>query len=327
MNPKISVVVPAYNIEKYIGRCLESILNQTYDNIEIIVVNDGSTDKTRDILNHYAAYCQNINVIHIPNGGVTNARLIGIKEATGQWIGFVDGDDEIESDMYERLMHNAVKYNADISHCGYKTIVNGIAKHYFYNTGRVVEQDNLGGLKDLIEGNFVEPGLCNKLYKKSLFIQIIEKDLIDKELKITEDLMMNYYLFNESKKSVYEDFCPYLYMVRNSSATRNGFNIYKIIDPIKVRKRIMDSVPKELKIIAKNRYLVTCVSSYTAICSVKNEKSVRKQIKNILKSECKYWKLLDRNTKIKLYSCYYMPNIYAVIYRVYEKLFQRKIYE
>ena len=143
MNALISIIIPAYNIENYISTCLDSLLAQTYRDLEIIVVNDGSKDGTGAIMDTYAARDSRIMAIHKENGGVTSARLCGVKAATGDWIGFVDGDDIIEPDMYERLMANAVKHGADISHCGYRMVFPSGKVDYYYNTGRIVEQDNV----------------------------------------------------------------------------------------------------------------------------------------------------------------------------------------
>ncbi|MBQ8044624.1 MAG: glycosyltransferase, partial [Clostridia bacterium] len=98
---KISVIVPAYNIEEYLSRCLDSILNQTYENIEIIVVNDGSKDNTEKVIKEYARKDSRVKLISKVNEGVTKARLTGMKAAEGDWIGFVDGDDTIAPEMYE----------------------------------------------------------------------------------------------------------------------------------------------------------------------------------------------------------------------------------
>ena len=151
MNTKISVIVPAYNIENYLARTLDSILAQTYTNIEIVVVNDGSKDGTAAIIDRYAVRDSRVKAIHKENGGVTSARLRGVAEATGEWIGFVDGDDDIAPDMYAKLMENAMAYGADISHCGYQMVFPSGKIDYYYNTGRIVEQDNTKGLWDLIE--------------------------------------------------------------------------------------------------------------------------------------------------------------------------------
>ena len=115
MDNKISIIIPAYNIEQYIGATLDSVLAQSYSNLEVIVVDDGSRDGTGNVIDRYAQKDHRIIAIHKENGGVTSARLRGVAEASGEWIGFVDGDDYIEPQMYERLLENALKYNADIS--------------------------------------------------------------------------------------------------------------------------------------------------------------------------------------------------------------------
>ncbi len=241
MNEKISIIIPAYNIENYLRSTLESVLQQTYTNIEVIVVNDGSRDETGFIIDEYAHKDKRIKAIHKKNGGVTSARLAGVKVATGDWIGFVDGDDYIEPDMYERLLKNAKDYHADISHCGYQMV---FPNHidYYYNTGRLVQQDNETGLKDLLEGAFVEPGLWNKLYHRSMFCNLLNNNKMTLDIKINEDLLMNYWLFKESKGAVYEDFCPYHYVLRSGSAATSSVNNNKLEDPIKVMKLLLEDV-------------------------------------------------------------------------------------
>ena len=100
----ISVVIPAYNVAPYIERCVESVLDQTYQNVEIIIVDDGSKDGTGEIIDRIALKEPRVRVIHQPNSGVTEARMTGVEAANGEWIGFVDGDDLVERDMYERLI-------------------------------------------------------------------------------------------------------------------------------------------------------------------------------------------------------------------------------
>ena len=156
MDCKISVIVPTYNIENEITRCVESILRQTYQNLEIILVNDGSTDGTLNVLQELSQRDPRIRVINKSNEGVTRARLDGVKAATGDWIGFVDGDDYVEPMMFETLLENVYQYDADISHCGYQMVFPSRVD-YYYNTGRVVQQDHITGLKDLLIGAFIEP--------------------------------------------------------------------------------------------------------------------------------------------------------------------------
>ena len=256
----ISIIIPAYNIEKELGRTLDSVLAQTYENIEIVVVNDGSKDGTAAVMDAYAARDSRIKAIHKENGGVTSARLWGVAEASGEWIGFVDGDDYIEPDMYERLMKNALEHGADISHCGYRMILPSGKVRDYYGTGKTVIQDSHAGVKDLLEGTFIEPGLVNKMFRAELFVDI--DDCMDKTVKNTEDQLMNYYLFRCSEKAVFEDFCPYHYILRPDSAANAKVNIHQLEDPLKVKKilfRETESDPVHHRIVGNQlvRQLVT----------------------------------------------------------------------
>lgn len=149
---KISVIIPVYDLEAYVERAVRSVLQQTYTNIEVLIVDDGSTDNSWKVVQRIAASDNRVIPIKQENKGVTSARINGIRHATGQWIGFVDGDDEIESDMYQILLSNAEKYHTDISHCGYQMIFGDGRIHYFYGTGNIRTQDNLKGVMDLLEG-------------------------------------------------------------------------------------------------------------------------------------------------------------------------------
>ena len=114
MHELISIVIPVYNVEKYLKQCLDSIINQTYTNLEIILVDDGSTDNSGTICDYYSKIDKRIRVIHKKNEGQSIARNIGIKVSNGKYIGFLDSDDWVEQDMYRFLIENIEKYNADI---------------------------------------------------------------------------------------------------------------------------------------------------------------------------------------------------------------------
>lgn len=326
-NMLISIIIPAYNIEKYISRCLDSIVEQTYTNLEIIVVDDGSKDNTGKILDDYAMSDNRIHIIHKENGGVTSARLEGIKQSTGEYIGFVDGDDYIDSNMYERLIANMLENNADISHCGYKMVFPNGKIDYYYNTDNKVIQDNQKGIADLISGNYVEPGLCNKLYKRTLFNHLINKQLIDTSIKINEDLLFNYYLFKESKLSVYEDFCPYHYILRKNSAATSKINQNKLIDPIKVSKIILEDCKSN--VVLSNTVEIRLVRQMISIAcmSVKENKELiylfRKQIRKELRS--RLFGVLKNNAismKLKimaLWVCVF-PTSYRVVHTIYARI-------
>ena len=127
----VSVIIPAYNIEDYIGRCLDSVLSQTYKNLEIIVIDDGSSDRTGEILDDYEKKNHRMKVIHKENGGVSSARNIGIDRANGDYIGFVDGDDRVNPKLFETLVKLINEENADIAHCGYQMVFPDRVDYYY----------------------------------------------------------------------------------------------------------------------------------------------------------------------------------------------------
>ena len=242
MDEKISVVIPAYNLQACLGATLDSVLAQTYRNLEVIVVNDGSADATAEVMEAYAAKDPRIKTVHKENGGVTSARLRGVAEATGSYIGFVDGDDYIEPRMYERLMENLKTHGAEISHCGYQMVFPSRVD-YYYNTGKVLVQKEKQGCTDLLNGYFIEPGLWNKLYKKELFTGLVA--WMDRSIRINEDLLMNFYLFRKAETAVFEDICPYHYILRKGSAATSRLNAHKLQDPLRVLHLLLEETTGE----------------------------------------------------------------------------------
>ena len=313
----VSVIIPAYNIEDYIGRCLDSIISQTYKNLEIIVVDDGSRDYTGEILDNYAKKDRRIKVIHKENGGVSSARNKGIEAAEGDYIGFIDGDDLIEPEMYKTLVDLLEEENADIAHCGYQMVFPDRID-YYHNTGKKKIQTTEEGLKDLLSGEMIEPGLVNKLYKKEL----IKNCRLNETVKINEDLLMNYQLFKLSQKSVYYDITPYSYMIRSSSATGANSLITKREDSLRVLNQIKDDcINNNLLSIIYKRYIYLLM----AICRdglkdksyMKYQKKQRKQLKKELKTDI-FKSCIPKKLKyMSLFSCY-LPHIMKVIYKMYD---------
>lgn len=323
MEAKISIIIPCYNVAPWLSRCLDSILAQSYGNIEIIAVNDGSTDDTAQVLDAYAARDPRIRTVHKENGGVTSARLRGVEVAAGDWIGFVDGDDEIEPDMYERLLHNAKKHGADISHCGYQMVFPDGRVNFFHNTGTVEAHNRVQALRELLSGQRVEPGLCNKLFRRSLF-RGWEMDL---SIKINEDLLMNYYLFSQADTSVFEDWCPYRYIVRSTSASRAKMNEHKIYDPIRVKAIIREAAGEGLRNDAKRAYINTCINVYNSLLVADLEDRQHLQnVRNMLKHERKDFALLGRKRAYMARLIAWTPLLYQPIYGIYTRYFQKQIY-
>ena len=257
VKPLISIIVPAYNIESYILRCVQSIQCQTYDNLEIIIINDGSTDRTGKIIDEVAKKDSRIVVIHKENGGVSSARMAGIKIAIGKYVGFVDGDDYVEPEMFEHLLKNAEEYGADISHCGYQMVFPDGHVDYYYNTRCKKMFNSTQGIYALVEGRFIEPGLWNKIYRREIVTEFDKELFWDSSIRINEDLLMNYILFSKAESSIYEDIPFYHYILRTGSAATTHTARHKITDPIRVMKIIMKDTEKypEIYCMAIERYL------------------------------------------------------------------------
>lgn len=319
----ISVIVPVFNIAADLPRCLSSILAQTYPHLEIIAVDDGSTDGSGEALDIYGAKHSHIRVIHQENGGVTSARLRGVEEASGQWIGFVDGDDYIEPDMYARLLANGQKHSADISHCGYRMVFEDGRVNYFHNTGALEKHDRVQGIRELLSGMRIEPGLCNKLFRRELF----QGWTMDRSIRINEDLLMNYYLFSRGESSVFEDWCPYHYIVRNSSASRGTLNDHKIYDPIRVREMIRQAAGENIRADAQRAYVNTCINTYhTLLFAGRAYHADRRKIRNLLKQESKYFPLLGKKRALLALLITCVPAIYKPVYGLYCRYFQNNRY-
>ena len=187
MSVKVSVVVPVYNVEKYLDKCLTSLVNQTLKDIEIIVVNDGTKDNSQDIIDRYVKKYKNIKSYIKPNGGLSSARNYGIEKCKGEYIAFLDSDDYVNSNMYEVLYNKAKTEDFDITVCN----VNYIYDNYTKTTTSKVKNDIK--IKEEIKKSMIDiyPSAWNKLYKKELF----ENNIYFKEGVWYEDVEFLYRLY------------------------------------------------------------------------------------------------------------------------------------
>lgn len=314
---KITVIVPIYNIAPWISRCVSSIQAQSYQNLEIILVDDGSTDEGATLCDALAEEDHRIRVLHKENGGLASARLAGIARATGDWITFVDGDDAIDETMYQRLLDNAHTYHADISHCGYVMVYPDGKKLYSNTSGMVCLQDTIQGLRDLLEEDLIQPSVCTKLYKHCLFFDIPEKYTPD--IWNNEDLLLNFYLFRNAKQSVFEAFCPYQYCLREGSLSRRKPNDHTIYDPIRVKERILGDCPDELLPDLRRAMVTTCLFAYAQLCRgmEKEYAQDRKKVRAILHQQLPYWAILRLKNAVMVWVVSYMPWVFAVVYNLY----------
>ena len=193
-NPLISIIVPIYKVETYIKKCVDSILNQAYKNLEVILVDDGSPDNCGDICDEYSLIDNRVKTIHKKNGGLSSARNAGLDVASGDYIGFVDSDDWIESDMYESLYKTLTERKADISVCGRYIVEDGRITT-ISDTEEVQVFTKQEALSQLVldEYNGIKNFAWDKLYKKELF-----ENIRYPEGKYYEDIFTTYKLFSLS---------------------------------------------------------------------------------------------------------------------------------
>ncbi|MCJ8211012.1 glycosyltransferase [Mucilaginibacter sp. RS28] len=238
--PKLSVIVPVYNKECYIDECINSILNQSFTDFELILVNDGSTDNSGQKCHDYATKDSRVIVIDQQNGGPSAARNTGIKKASGTYIGFIDSDDTISADMYELLYQNALKFDADISVCRLQTVFPNKVLKPAEKHGAVI-LDHAEALKACLSGE-LDRSANNKIYRFELIKPI------GFEGHIYEDILFTAKAFLGAKRTAFENVVCYNYLVRDNSASMSAFNP-KYLETISVSAKIVGLVKSEDKAV------------------------------------------------------------------------------
>lgn len=216
--PTISLVVPIYNVEKYLRKCLDSLLAQTFSDIEIILVNDGSSDNSLGICEEYLQKDTRITLINKKNGGLSDARNVGLKIAKGDYIGFVDSDDWVEPNMYEVLYKLSIKENADISTCLLR-VHSKDKKHVQYSPYVFKVFDSKNAIHSLYKGELSGFAAYNKLYRRSLF-----ENIQFPIGRVYEDAAIMYILYNTANKIAFTNKPLYNYLRREGSITNSGFS-------------------------------------------------------------------------------------------------------
>ena len=242
MNELLSIIIPVYNVEKYLDRCIKSVLNQTYNNLEIILVDDGSTDKSPEICDKYAKNDTRIKVIHKKNGGVSEARNCGIEIAKGTYLGFVDSDDFIKENMYEFLMSALKRTNSDIATCG-RFICDEKITYRKYVSKKEVVLDAKNALQELLNGGIINEASYDKIYKKELF------DNIRFPVGETnEDIVTIPFVIEKANKVVCTGVPLYYYCMNPTSITHSEYNGTKhvIIEHINYISSYMKNLYPEL---------------------------------------------------------------------------------
>lgn len=288
----ITIIIPIYKVENHLSKCIESIINQTYKNLEIILVNDNSPDTCPDICDKFASQDKRIKVIHKSNNsGVSAARNLGLDRATGEYISFVDGDDWIELNMIE-VMYSLIKEdNSDIAMCGYSLVY---PNKYVESDQRNIRKkmNNIEALKEILVGS-VKGFLVNKLFKRNIFNDIE----VPEDMDIFEDLYTCCNILTSKRKIVYVSSSLYNY-VQNADSVTNDLSKYfhengtlKAITVLNSIKKIYKNEKKILNYIeiatansVEFIYIQILIMEYGNQLNEKHYKYIRRELKSYYKS-------------------------------------------
>ena len=281
MADKISVIVPVYNVEAYLERCVESILQQTYANFELILINDGSTDSSGQICDHLASQYENIKVYHIENAGVSNARNMGIQLATGSWVTFIDSDDFVTQDYLATLASAVEGLNVGFVIAPLHHIKNGIVTDLPPHSGKTELWSTEETMKELLMTTRTSFFPVAKLFKRDL----LADEKFNTNYHLAEDaLFLTELLLKTRCSSVFIDKPVYYYDHREGSAT-TSVNQH-VFDTIEVYKQIIAQVSQafpNLKYELINRECWSYITVYDKIIFTSREENQKE------KAELRTW--------------------------------------
>ena len=284
----ISIIVPVYNVEKYLDQCVESIINQTYKELEIILIEDGSPDNCGSICDSWAKKDDRIKVFHVDNGGSARARNIGLIHAKGKYVGFVDADDFLMPSMYEILYKLAINSSAEITECGYYKVTSDVMHNSLNNLeGKTIRTFNTAeALLENVRDTVVQQVVWNKLYLK----RIIGNTFFT-EGKYIDDEFWTYKIIGSAKKIVSTTEKLYCYRQQEASMMHQSFSL-KRMDALEAKLQRLKYLEQRFPSIvseAKCNLYFTCIYLQQMALKGVNKKEqivMRKKIKNCLNSFC-----------------------------------------
>lgn len=317
---KVSVVVPVYNVQKYLRQCIDSILGQTYTEFEVILVDDGSTDDCPQICDEYCKSDQRIKVIHKKNGGLSDARNCGIDHANGEYICFIDSDDIVATDYIGSMLAHVGK-GIRIASCGYC---------YYYDSGKKIKI-NYENIRQYYKGieaqkylniiGYFNVSACNKLFKKSLFDEI--RFPVGKK---SEDWYVMYKLIEKAGGIYYNSDIKYFYRQRNGSITKSTIVNDEAIDAaLEVYNYYLVQEWNEAIPYAAQSLAFANVGVYNAyLCGKVNKKAMQNIRENVLSiKEVMTLDELSRARKIQMILFIKNRIIYDVVFKIFD--LKRKI--
>lgn len=320
--PLISVIIPVYNVEKYLTRCLESVITQTYSNLEIILVDDGSTDGSGKVCDRYQEKDSRIKVVHKKNGGVSDARNEGIKVAAGKYITFVDSDDYVSDDYVSCLFAMISEERADIA-VGTYVVVNDREQNQFLTAPKQRYNKTFSGI-EAINNSWYKKEITNstwaKLYKKELFLQVEYQ-----KGKVYEDLGTTYKLLYKAKKVVYADYRIYYYVQREGSIMHSSSK-KRIEDRFEISDEIIDWATKNCRECLPASKSINLYSAVQGLADIDKENySIslwNKSINRIVEFRKDVLKDIQAPKKMRLLAllCFINPRILKELLGIYRKV-------
>lgn len=319
MKPIISIIVPIYNVEKYLPRCIESILNQSFKEFELILVNDGSLDNSGEICDIYASKDDRVKVIHKKNGGVSSARNVGVSAANGEYIGFVDPDDYIDKEMYYKLYRLCIDNDSNIAICRFNREINGKLQN-IGSTEEIIELNNIEAMNELFKGNLYRFSLCNKLFSNKCF-----NNVYFPERRIHEDLSTTYKLFANSRKAIYINYCGYIYVRRENSILTSTYS-EKRLQAFIGWDEIIDFMSRNYSELIEQviaTFIYWCMDNISYILNqVDDYNDVKKCLNTIRIYTIKYHLYIKQN---KILSLKYKLKVIIFNLNIYLLILQRKL--
>ena len=305
MKELVSVIVPVYKVEKYLNECIESIVCQTYKNLEIILVDDGSPDNCPKICEEWAKKDNRIKVIHKQNGGLMAAWMDGVKSSKGQYICFVDSDDYVENNFVERLYFALINNDADVCACNYSEIVDGNKEYLNYiKSEQLIETnkdvENLVLLFNLNNETSTPHCRWNKIYKREMILDSFE--FLDTSINMGEDLNLSFYIFGTSKKcAVIQDYL-YCYRKLNDSMSHISKNYWVSYEKLLHQLlKINESKNMNMEQFIYSMYYIRYVIASLRHCFKFNKKEDVNYIVNCEITKTAVTKMKPRKIKHKLF--------------------------
>jgi len=278
---KISIIIPTYNSGKYIKRCLDSVCNQTYKNLEIIIVDNGSKDNTVQLCQEYEKKDSRIISVQTDVKGVSVARNKGLEIASGKYIQFIDSDDAVKEDMISKLYDNMKKTNADVVICGYEYVrENSVENHKLCN--------HKSGVEDMLTSFLCKPqyeGLFNYLWNKLYKSEIIKENGVkfNEDITLAEDALFNMELYRCCENFTYIEECLYLHYDNQDSLEKQKKDIYVLKDTYfnigKKYEQLYNNLGlnEKYKGMIGNKYLYYSIVLLDTLCLENNDSKLQKQ--------------------------------------------------